>query len=111
MLRIAPDINQEIGARVKARRERLRINQDELADALGLQRSALSRLETGSNTLNVLQLVTIAAELRTTVSYLVGEISEREIAEGVAISGYADLSDRDRAVVVAVIQTLSSLRD
>lgn len=66
-------INQEIGNRVKKRRQELGLSQDDLAKRLGYQyRSAVSKLEKGGTVFKQALLMKVAKALNTTPSYLMG---------------------------------------
>lgn len=60
----------ELGARVRARREELRLTQAILADEIGISRTSLTNIECGRQRLLVEQLVSIAEKLSTTPSQL-----------------------------------------
>jgi transcriptional regulator with XRE-family HTH domain len=63
----------ELGQRVAQAREDAGMTQEELGRAVGLDRSAISRLEQGGRKLNVPELVEIAAALGRPMSYFVAE--------------------------------------
>ncbi len=72
-------INQEIGDRVKKRRQELGLSQDELAKRLGYQyRSAVSKLEKGGTVFKQSLLKKVADALNTTPSVLMGFESNEE---------------------------------
>ncbi|WP_317300798.1 S24 family peptidase [Allobaculum stercoricanis] len=72
-------INQEIGDRVKKRRQELGLSQDELAKRLGYQyRSAVSKLEKGGTVFKQSLLKKVADALNTTPSTLMGYESNEE---------------------------------
>ncbi len=64
-----------IGARIRARRRQLGVSQSELAGALGVSFQQVQKYERGSNRVAASTLVAIAAALKTTVAWLVGEES------------------------------------
>ena len=67
------DIKNDIGKRIKERREELKMSQDELAAKAGYtSRSAISRIEKGENDLTQSKIVKFAKILNTTPSWLMG---------------------------------------
>jgi DNA-binding Xre family transcriptional regulator len=59
-------LNWQIGQRIRARRSWGYVFQDQLARAIGISQSALSRIELGLREIGVVELVRIAALLETT---------------------------------------------
>ena len=57
---MAERTKQEIGDRVRELREEREISQQTLADAIGADKSAISRLESGQRSLAVLELTTLS---------------------------------------------------
>lgn len=64
---------EEIGARIKARREYLRMTQEELAERFGVNQSALSQYEHGKRGLETTELARLAKILTVAVAYFYGE--------------------------------------
>jgi Zn-dependent peptidase ImmA (M78 family)/transcriptional regulator with XRE-family HTH domain len=62
----------ELGARVRAARERARMTQDQLARFLDIPRSGLSDVETGRRSLSAAELVALSRHLRRPLSFFVG---------------------------------------
>lgn len=60
-----------LGQRIKAARERSGLEQAELARALGLSQSAISRLECGQSDVSVWQLVCIAEVVQFAVKNMI----------------------------------------
>lgn len=98
--------NLDIVKRIADRRKRLRLTQVDISDRLGWNRTTYQMLETGKNQLSVSQLMELAEVLQTSVAYLVGEITEREIADSAAIAGYDSLNARDKQMVAGIIGML-----
>jgi len=61
----------EIGRRVAEARKELGLTQAQLADAVGIERSVLAKIETGARRVSALELVAIARELRRRVEWFV----------------------------------------
>ena len=66
-------LNWKIGQRIRARRSWGYVFQDELARAVGISQSALSRMELGLREIGVVELVRIASLLETTPEALLHE--------------------------------------
>jgi transcriptional regulator with XRE-family HTH domain len=62
-----------IGARIRERREHLDLNQVDVAVAAGMSRTNLAHVEKGKNGVAVEKLALIAAELRVSFAWLIGE--------------------------------------
>jgi DNA-binding Xre family transcriptional regulator len=66
-------LNWQIGQRIRARRSWGYVFQDQLARAVGISQSALSRIELGLREIGVVELVRIATLLETTPEELLHE--------------------------------------
>lgn len=68
----------DIGYRIKERREELRLTQEELASRVGYKsKSAIQKIERGVNELRQDKIVVFAEALATTPSYLMGWTEEK----------------------------------
>ena len=68
----------EIGSRIKERREELRLTQEELADRVGYKsKSAIQKIERGVNELRQEKIAAFAKALATTPLYLMGWTNEK----------------------------------
>lgn len=65
--------DQVLGARVRSLRERRELTQTEFAQALGLDQSAVSRIEDGSRPLTARELASASSALAVTISGLLEE--------------------------------------
>lgn len=74
---------QKLGERLKREREYLGFSQDQVAETLGITRSAVSLIESGQRKLEVLELKRLAALFGRTVADLTGEEPEEPAAEPV----------------------------
>jgi len=68
-----PTADQALGARIRALRERRELTQAEFAEALGLDQSAVSRIEDGSRPLTARELASASSALAVTISELLEE--------------------------------------
>jgi transcriptional regulator with XRE-family HTH domain len=74
---------QKLGERLKREREYLGFSQDDVAEALGITRSAVSLIESGQRKVEVLELKRLATLFGRTVADLTGQESEEPAAEPV----------------------------
>lgn len=65
----------EIGARIKIFRKKNKISQQKLADILGLNKSSISRYESGKNLILSLPLYILCKEYNVSADYLLGKIN------------------------------------
>ena len=88
-----------IGARIRARREELRITQAQLAAGAGVTFQQIQKYERGVNRVSAARLLQIAAVLKSTGAALLGEL---DTAEGddlvLAQPGVAELLSAFRAI-------------
>ncbi|KLE32401.1 helix-turn-helix domain-containing protein [Aurantiacibacter luteus] len=63
---------ERIGTRVRARRHELELSQEALADAAGIDRSHMGKIERGERNVTILNLAKIAAALDCDLANLVG---------------------------------------
>ncbi|MDE2488315.1 MAG: helix-turn-helix transcriptional regulator [Alphaproteobacteria bacterium] len=66
-------LEASIGARIRARRRQLGLNQTELAERLGVSFQQVQKYERGTNRVAASTLIAAAQALSTTVAWLVGE--------------------------------------
>lgn len=100
---------QETGKRVKAKREECNMSQAELARAVGLSRSAMCKIEAGSNSTSLDSFKKIAKVLNADVMYLLfGEAKEEPLSVEKAqlIEEIKGMSEKDVAKISAFIELL-----
>lgn len=93
-----------MGERLKEAREYLGFSQEEVAKYLGIQRTALSNIETGQRKLEALELTKLAALYKRPTSFFTGKQSETEsfapdvehLARKVAELSYQDRAELSR---------------
>jgi transcriptional regulator with XRE-family HTH domain len=73
---VTTDIRSEVGQRIAARRARLGLTQEDLADAIHHTRIAVALWETGKSAVPMKFLLPLASTLRVKVSWIVGEADE-----------------------------------
>lgn len=93
------EARQVLGARLRDARRYLGLKQDEVAQHLKIQRSALSEIEAGHRRVEVLELNRLAKLYRQPVSYFIGE-DDAAAALPIDVAHLArraaDLSEQDR---------------
>lgn len=90
---------------MKARRAKLRMSQQDLADALGVNRSTVSRYESGQiDKMPVDFLIPLARALQTTPEYLMGWDEADEISfEEALISAYNKADEKTKKAICALL--------
>lgn len=87
-----------IGARIRTRREALRITQAQLAAGAGVTFQQVQKYERGVNRIASARLLQIAAVLKTTGADLLGELDDADDALTLAHPGAAQLLASFRAL-------------
>lgn len=73
------DTKVKIGANIKARREKLGLSQEQLAQSVGKQTATyIAFIEKGERNITTVDLMAIAKQLGTTVASLIGEEKEKK---------------------------------
>lgn len=71
-----------VGERIRARREAMKLNQTQLAEATGYaDKTAISKIEKGVNDLTQSKIVIFAKALNTTPSYLMGWVDDPDMTK------------------------------
>jgi transcriptional regulator with XRE-family HTH domain len=99
-----------VGKVVEQRRIHRRVNQDAVANALGITQSAYSRLEQGQSALTVTHLKTIAAQFKTTSADILQEADQLALRlkhRGVDI--IEDKQDLSKAGLLVALGILAAL--
>ena len=99
-----------LGQRLKDEREYRGFSQEEVAGHLGVPRSAISLIESGSRRVSADELGRLAKLYQTTMESLAGHGQETSQPESVRLLTRAatDLSDKDRGEVLRFAQFLRS---
>lgn len=74
---------EELGERLKVAREYLGFTQEDIAQSLGVARSALSLMEAGRRRVDALELKKLAAIYRRPLGYFTGEVASEELDEDI----------------------------
>ncbi|HDR9128356.1 TPA: helix-turn-helix transcriptional regulator [Burkholderia vietnamiensis] len=100
---------EAVGRNVRARREDAGYTQEQVAEALGLQREAVARVERGTAIPTVVRLVELAELFNCNVDALLLESSIRADDQARAMVRMLDgLSLRDRQMLVKGLQELAA---
>lgn len=92
-------VDVAIGARIRTRREELRITQAQLAAGAGVTFQQIQKYERGVNRVSAARLLQIAAVLKTTGAALLGELEGDHGDElALAAPGVAELLTAFRAI-------------
>ena len=71
-----PNEHQAVGARLRAARETLGLTQEDVAGALGIQRTSVIAMEAGKRNVSALELRRLARLYRRSVAWILGEEEE-----------------------------------
>ena len=107
---------------LKNLRQEKSMNQTQLADAIGLSRSAIAMYESGQREPDLKTLYTIADYFNVSVDYLVGKSDTREKTpseEGVALDDFTyalydetkDLTEEDKKMLLGMAKMLKERKD
>ena len=103
------DLRHEIGSRLREAREYLNLTQQEVAESLGLQRSAISLIELGQRRLETLELKQLAEMYRRPISYFTGEGTLQQPEEILVLMRKAEaMSVQDRQEILQFADWLLS---
>jgi transcriptional regulator with XRE-family HTH domain len=88
-----------LGRRLREAREYLKLSQQEVADAVGISRSAISLIEAGQRKVETLELKALAQLYGRPIGHFTGEAQPTEVPESVSMLARKaeKLSEADRA--------------
>ncbi|MEO7720209.1 MAG: helix-turn-helix transcriptional regulator [Capsulimonas sp.] len=98
----------KIAQLIRARREQMRLSQQDVSNGLEMSRGSYSRLESGQTTVSAEDLTKIAAILQIRACYLLGEDPEDESAtrRDDVVRLYEDIEPDMQPAALAMIQGL-----
>jgi transcriptional regulator with XRE-family HTH domain len=125
----SPDpVDMHVGARIRMRREDLRISQDTLSKAIGVTFQQVQKYERGQNRISASRLTRVARTLKTPIAWFFDGIevdADKPAIEGegadlfrrIVLSpggqrlalAYLDLGAEDRGVALTVVERLAAL--
>ena len=99
----------EIGARIKSRREELGLTQEELADRVGYKsKSAIQKIERGVNELRQEKIETFAKALETTPAYIMSWTNEKApeltLEELNILLAYREAEDMKKDIIADILK-------
>lgn len=102
---------QAVGQRLRSARETLGLTQEDVAGALGIQRTSVIAMEAGKRGVSALELRRLARLYRRSVAWVLGEEPDADIASEDNHALYratAELSAEDKAQVLRFAQFLAA---
>ncbi|WP_318557180.1 helix-turn-helix transcriptional regulator [Geobacter anodireducens] len=107
------DFAVKLGARIKKQRERLGMNQRELAAATELKAASVAMYESGARVPSLEVFVDLVKTFGTTADHLLGATDQQDLFVDdeveKAFRHFASLSPRDRKVIMEVIWALEKI--
>ena len=106
-----PNEQQAVGQRLRGARETLGLTQEDVAGALGIQRTSVIALEAGKRNVSALELRRLARLYRRSVAWILGEDDESEHTpeeDRALYRATAELSPADKAQVLRFAQFLAA---
>jgi len=99
---------QAVGQRLRNARETLGLTQEDVAGALGIQRTSVIAMEAGKRSVSALELRRLARLYRRSVSWILGEEPDAELAgdNGALYRATAELSAEDKEQVLRFAEFL-----
>lgn len=103
---------QAVGQRLRSARETLGLTQEDVAGALGIQRTSVIAMEAGRRNVSALELRRLARIYRRTVSWILGEEPDPELAgdNGALYRATAELSEEDKEQVLRFAEFLAAAK-
>ena len=108
-----PNEQQAVGQRLRTARETLGLTQEDVAGALGIQRTSVIAMEAGKRNVSALELRRLAKLYRRSVAWILGDEHESGSAaenDRALYRAAADLSPEDKAQVLRFAEFLASAK-
>jgi transcriptional regulator with XRE-family HTH domain len=100
---------QAVGQRLRSARETLGLTQEDVAGALGIQRTSVIAMEAGKRGVGALELRRLARLYRRSVSWVLGEEPDADTEDDHALyRATAELSPEDKVQVLRFAQFLAA---
>ncbi len=103
-----PSERQVVGRRLRAARETLGLTQDDVAGALGVQRTSVIAMEAGRRNVTALELRRLARLYRRSVQWLLGEEEETAAVDQALYRATKKLSEDDKEQLLRFAQFLAT---
>ncbi|WP_340539128.1 helix-turn-helix transcriptional regulator [Nocardioides sp. GXZ039] len=108
------DLNEQqaVGQRLRSARETLGLTQEDVAGALGIQRTSVIAMEAGKRNVGALELRRLARIYRRSVAWILGEEPDAEIVgdNGALFRATAELSPQDKEQVLRFAEFLAAAK-
>jgi transcriptional regulator with XRE-family HTH domain len=103
---------QAVGQRLRNARETLGLTQEDVAGVLGIQRTSVIALEAGKRSVRALELRRLARLYRRSVSWIIGEEPDAELAgdNGALYRATTELSAEDKEQVLRFAEFLAAAK-
>ena len=108
--RIAPDYNA-IGEKIRSRRAKLGMSQEQLADLCGITPSYIGHIERGSRQLSLNTAISISTVLEISLDYLLLDVKNENGDVGVIESISAELKNHSPEQVSKFLNTVKILAE
>lgn len=106
------DLNEQqaVGQRLRSARETLGLTQEDVAGALGIQRTSVIAMESGRRNVSALELRRLARLYRRSVAWILGEEPDPELVgdNGALYRATAELSPEDKEQVLRFAEFLAA---
>ena len=101
---------QAVGQRLRSARETLGLTQEDVAGALGIQRTSVIAIESGKRNVSALELRRLGRLYRRSVSWILGEEPSPEVVgdNGALYRATAELSAEDKEQVLRFAEFLAA---
>ncbi|WP_396911348.1 helix-turn-helix transcriptional regulator [Mycolicibacterium sp.] len=105
-----PNEQQAVGQRLRSARETLGLTQEDVAGALGIQRTSVIAMEAGKRNVSALELRRLARLYRRSVAWILGEESREPVTDQdhALYRATAELSPEDKAQVLRFAEFLAA---
>ena len=108
------DLNEQqtVGQRLRSARETLGLTQEDVAGALGIQRTSVIALEAGKRNVSALELRRLARLYRRSVAWILGEEPDAELVgdNGALYRATKELSPEDKEQVLRFAEFLAAAK-
>lgn len=108
---LEPNEQQAVGQRLRSARETLGLTQEDVAGALGIQRTSVIAMEAGKRNVSALELRRLARLYRRSVAWILGEeepTAHTPEEDRALYRATAELSPEDKAQVLRFAQFLAA---
>lgn len=103
---------QAVGQRLRSARETLGLTQEDVAGALGIQRTSVIAIEAGKRNVTALEIRRLGRLYRRSVSWILGEEPDPELVDdnGALYRATAELSAEDKVQVLRFAEFLAAAK-